>query len=165
MVQIIDNRVSEQIPQPLKMDKNNNTIADANSSIGSTVSCALTRANYEKRVVIGLPNAVKELSNQSEDTIFCIMAPTEAGDSATHMMSTLLEAFCYENDIYIIKVDSSKKLSRLLGSSQLISCALILRPWIEEHQTEQLTVAEEALIDHCEEFWDVPKQPTITLPD
>lgn len=150
-------KISEQIPvADIKMTK-------PSRNIGSTVSCALSRAHYEKRVVIGLADAVKELSNSDNDTIFCVMAPPEVGDSATHMHAILLEAFCFENDIYIIKVDSGKKLSRILGTSQVECCALILRPWVEEHQTEQLTVAEEALIDHCEEFWDVPQQPIITL--
>lgn len=138
------------------------------SNIGQTVDCALKRAQYESRVVIGLAAAVKELStNGNGDVMFCLLAPPEIGDSATHMHTILLEAFCYENDIYIIKVDSAKKLSRILSAPVIESCALIQRPWPDaEHPTDpQFTAAEEAIVDHCEEFWDVPQQPIVTLPE
>lgn len=145
------------------------------SEIGSTIKCALQRAQQENRVVIGLGSVIQALSEAQEDAVFCIMARPEIGDSATHMHETLLEAFCYENDIYVIKVDSSKKLSRILGSSDMEFCALIQRPWSDDGGTSgqqpatattqtNLTLSEEALIDHCEEFWDSPKQPVIGLP-
>lgn len=148
------------------------------SEIGGTVKCALERAQQENRVVIGLGSVIQALSDAQEDAVFCIMAPPKVGDSATHMHETLLEAFCYENDIYVIKVDSSKKLSRILGSSDMEFCALIQRPWTSDDDASSsnecqapattmqlnLTLSEEALIDHCEEFWDSPKQPVIGLP-
>lgn len=149
------------------------------TNIGQTVKCVLQRAQYEKRLVVGLAASVKELSNNG-DPMFCLMAPPEPGDSGSHMHSILLEAFCYENDIYIIRVDSSKKLNRILGSptAAIESCVLIQKPWPEEEDDDikQLTVdkqttaniytvAEEALVDHCEDFWDCVDQPRIVLPE
>lgn len=158
--------------------------------IGRNVRCALKRAVYEKRVVVGVAAAVKQLLNRStstesdtsdysdnsrssDDVIFCVMAPSAAGDSATHMQTILLEAFCYENDIYIVKVDSATKLSHLLGSRTTQTCALIQRPWSDgaassasdSWDESELSAAEAAIVDHCEEFWDVPKQPLVQLPD
>jgi len=135
------------------------------SAIGDTVSCALLRAQQENRLVIGLSAVAKDLSNSNEDAIFLLLSPPEIGDSATHLHSKLLEAFCYENDIYIIKVDSSKKLSRILKTSNLECCALIQRSNSEDSPTEQLTSEEESLVDHCEEFWDCQHQPVIRLPE
>lgn len=138
-------------------------IMESDQSIGTTVRCALERAQEESRLVVGLPSVIKTLADPEHDAVFCILAPPDIGDSATHMHETLLEAYCYENDIYVIKVDSSKKLSRILGSYDLEFCALIQNPSMAT-KNEPLTVAEEALVDHCEEHWDAIKQPIIGLP-
>lgn len=135
------------------------------NSIGDTVSCALRRAQHENRLIVGLSAVAKDLSVSNDDAVFLLLSPPEIGDSATHLHSKLLEAFCYENDIYIIKVDSSKKLSRILKTSNLECCALIQRSNSITDQTDQLTTAEESLVDHCEEFWDCQHQPVVRLPE
>lgn len=138
-------------------------LKSGSSAIGDTVSCALQRAQLEDRLVVGLSAVAKDLSVSNENAIFLLLSP--AGDSATHLQSKLLEAFCYENDIYIIKVDSSKKLSRIMKSSNLEFCALIQRSNSVDNQSDQLTSSEESLVDHCEEFWDCQQQPIIRLPE
>lgn len=135
------------------------------NAIGETVRCALQRAQHENRLIIGLPAVARDLSVSSDDAIFLLLSPPEIGDSGVNLHSKLLEAFCYENDIYIIKVDSSKKLSRILKTSNLECCALIQRSNSITNQTDQLTSAEETLVDHCEEFWDCQHQPVIRLPE
>ncbi|XP_055537590.1 uncharacterized protein LOC129725604 [Wyeomyia smithii] len=133
--------------------------------IGVTAKHALLLANIEKRLIMGLSDAINSLAKTPEEYLFCFMAPPQPGDSATHMHEVLLQAFCFEHDIYIIKVDSAEKLSRLLGSSSLQSCALIQKNWSPDHQTELLSKAEDQLVDYCEEHWDSPIKPTVRLPD
>jgi hypothetical protein len=77
---------------------------ESSNGIGQTVNCVLLRAQLEKRTVIGLKDAVKSLSKSADDAVFCFIAPPKKGDSATLMHEVLLQAFCFENDIYIIKV-------------------------------------------------------------
>lgn len=129
-------------------------------NIGELMRSALISAQMENRLIIGLSEMAKYLSETPDDAFICFMAPPKLGDSATHMHEVLLEAYCYENDIYIIKIDNSEKLSRLLSSSSLESCALIQKKHIQ-----QLSSAENALVDYCEEYWDAPQQPIIQLPD
>lgn len=74
------------------------------SNIGYTVKAALLRAQDEDRVITGLSAAVKSLSKTPSDALFCMIAPPAAGDYATHMQEVLLQAYCFENDIYIVKV-------------------------------------------------------------
>lgn len=145
----------------------NNESLNMSANIGKIIHCALDRAMYESRLVVGLAASAKELSTKGNgDAMFCLLATPEAGDSATHMHTILLEAFCFENDIYIIKLDSGKKLSRILGTSALETCVLIQRPWNDgDPKNEQYTADEEAMVNHCEAFWDVPQQPIIALPE
>lgn len=125
--------------------------------IGHTVRTALKRAQSHDRLVIGLSQAVKTLTNEPDDAFFCVLAQPKVGDSATHMQEILLEAYCFENGIYVLKVDTSEKLSRIVHAPKLESCALIQRYEIDQMEDE--------LVDHCEAFWECQTQPIIRLPD
>lgn len=126
--------------------------------IGASVRTTLVSALAEGRTVIGMANAVRELREDPQQFVFCFMAPSEH-DSGSHMQEVLLEAFCFEHDIYIIKVDSAEKLSRLVHSSELAWCALVQKPPRKESRSENI------LIDHCELYWDEPAKPVIKLPE
>lgn len=140
----------------------------SNKDIGSTVRSALMLAMNEDRLALGLLDSVKSLAKAPEDSLFCIMAEPEIGDSATHMHEVLLEAYCYENGIYIVKVDSSSKLCRIIGTSEAVSCVLVQKSLAasnDDDETEQYSDVENLLVDHCEAHWDVPIQPIIQLPE
>lgn len=139
----------------------------SNKDIGSTVRSALKLAMTEDRLVLGLLDSVKSLAQAPEDSLFCIMAEPEIGDSATHMHEVLLEAYCYENGIYIVKVDSSSKLCRVIGTSEAVSCVLVQKSLATSNndETDHYSDVEDLLVDHCEAHWDVPIQPIIQLPE
>lgn len=149
---------SNKLPEP---------IDDMYGGIGYTVSKTLQQAKNDDRLVVGLSQAVKTLCNEPEDTLFCVLAQPKPGDSATHMQLILLEAYCYENGIYIIKVDSDG-LTRVVGASKVESCVLIQRHKYDDAQPQlklKFLELEERLIDHCEDYWDAQHQPVIRLPD
>lgn len=77
---------------------------DQKMAVGNNLRTVLRKAQSESRVVVGLSEAVKNLSELPEEALFCVLAPPKKGDSATHMHEVLLQAFCFENDIYIIQV-------------------------------------------------------------
>lgn len=148
----------QQLPNPMdiKMDY---------SKMGRTVKSALMKAQTESRVIVGLSAAIKVLSKAPEGSLFCLMAVPQAGDSATHMHEVLLEAFCYENDIYVIKVDCPIKLSRILGKTNVESCCLVQKTWTGEQADEQLNKPESMLVDFCEAYWDASENPVVELPN
>lgn len=132
----------------------------AMDTIGHRVRAALWCAQVEKRLVTGLNEAIKRLSKSPSDSLFCIMAPARAGDTSNHIQEVLLEAYCYENDIYIIKVDAAEKLTRILGARQLQTCVLIQK---SIRNAADITAIEGELIDFCEEIWNEPNDP-VPLP-
>lgn len=133
--------------------------------VGVVAKRALLMANIEERVVLGLSDASQALDKTPEEFLFCFMAPPKPGDSATHMLEVLLQAFCFEHDIYIIKIDSAEKLSRLLGSTTLQSCALIQKTLSADRQHEVLSKVEDQLVDYCEEHWEDAIKPVVKLPE
>lgn len=128
---------------------------------GDTVRSVLVAANESNRTVLGFSESIKLLSNQPEAAQFCFLAEPQHGDSATHMHEVLLQAFCYENGIHIIKVDCSRKLAKVLGKTKSDeSCVLIRKPMPPDQQLECNSVSssgisndEDSLISFCEHCW------------
>ncbi|XP_026491894.1 growth arrest and DNA damage-inducible protein GADD45 alpha [Vanessa tameamea] len=147
--------------------------AAAKSPISQCIRTVLRRACVEKRLTIGLLPAIQYLSKNTNGALFCLTAAAPPGDSATHMQEVLLQAFCDENDIYVIKVDSENKLKRLLGFCKTpmdFSCILVHYPYADPFSDSQeidlsiLSEAEKDLIDHCDTNWGT-QMPVIKLPE
>lgn len=132
-------------------------------SFGDTVRSVLIAANERNRTVLGFSEAIELLSKTPEEAQFCFLAEPQHGDSATHMHEVLLQAFCYEHGIYIIKVDSSRKLATVLGTTKSDeSCVLIRKPMpthpmecnaIAANSPSEITNDEDILINFCEKCW------------
>ncbi|KPJ20104.1 Growth arrest and DNA damage-inducible protein GADD45 alpha [Papilio machaon] len=146
----------------------------AKSPIGQCIKTVLRRACVEKRLTIGLLPAIQYLSNNCNGALFCVTTEASPGDSATHMQEVLLQAFCVENDIYCIKVDSESKLKKILGcckTSVDFSCILVHYPYTDPFSDSQeidltsLTDMEKDLIDYCENNWGHSQIPVVKLPE
>lgn len=150
------------------------TSAGEEITIGEAVEEILLNAQKECRLISGLNNASKYLkeTENPDHSLFFFIAPSPTKDSLTHMQEVVLQAFCFESDIYIIKLDSAQKLNRILGLQRCESCALVQRSATlnienigDDIDFEKFTEMENILIDHCEDFWSEPIQPVIKLPE
>nr|UNO37432.1 GADD45 [Plutella xylostella] len=146
----------------------------AKSPIAQCVKAVLRRACLEKRLTVGLLPAIQYLSTNTDGALFCFTAEAPPGDSATHMQEVLLQAFCVENDIHVIKVDSAAKMMKILGcKDQTIdfNCVLVHYPYTDPFSDSQemdmsiLTEAEKDLIDHCDGSWASSQTSVIKLPE
>lgn len=150
------------------------TEMDSNVTLGEAVKRILIEANEESRLICGL-SKVSEYLNSTEyldHSLFFFIAPSSKSDCLTHMQEVLLQSFCFENDIYIVKLDSSEKLNKILGSDRCDTCALVQRSAISELKSlddpidlDKFTKLENILVDNCEEFWTEYVQPIIKLPE
>ena len=150
------------------------TAAGLKINIGDAVKEILSDAQKENRLISGLNNVSKYLKDTEnpEHSLFFFIVPSSNGDSLTHMQEVVLQAYCLENDIYIMKLDSSKKLNKILGLNRCDTCALVQRSAVkdlkkidDEIDLEKFTELENLLIDHCEDFWTEPIQPVVKLPE
>lgn len=144
------------------------------SPINGCIKSVLRRACVEKRLTVGLLPAIQYLSENSNSALFCLTTEARPGDSATHMQEVLLQAFCDENDIYVIKVDSESKLRKILGycgAAMDFSCVLVHYPYTDPFRDSQefdpasLSDAERDLIEYCEMNWGCSQVPVIKLPE
>lgn len=145
----------------LTQSDDNATEMTKDMSIGEAVKKILTDAKSDNRLISGVKNAIKHLNETEnpEHSLFFFMAPTK--DHTIHMSTILLKAFCFENDIYTVQLDSEDKLSRIINSDGT-SCALVQRSDVINDVYNKF---ETILIDHCEDFWDEVVQPIIRLPE
>ena len=141
---------------------------------GSLVKKAMVQANIEKRLVVGLNQIGRFLAqDQVNVPIFCLMAPPKSGDYAAHMHEVLLRAYCLENDIYIIQLDSAEKFNRILDLKRFELCALICANPSGDSDCEgsfldqdyQMTKTEKKIVDYCEDHWDDSEHSSIRLPE
>lgn len=145
----------------------------AKSRMGQCIKSVLRRACVEKRITVGLMPAMQYLSKNCNGALFCFTVEAPPGDSATHMQEVLLQAFCAENDINVIKVDSSNKLRRIIGCHHHMdfSCILVHYPYTDPFSDSQeidmslLTDSEKDLLDYCEENFENNLVPVIKLPE
>lgn len=139
--------------------------------LGDAVKIILEEAKKENRLICGLDNVSRYLKevDHPENSLFFFMTPSVSVESVTHMTEVVLQSFCFENDIYIVKLDCHAKLSNILNCGhQQVTCALIqkkLESASDGRRGVKNTRFEEILIDHCEDFWDEPVQPIVRLPD
>lgn len=151
----------------------------AKSPISQCIKTVLRRACVENRLTIGLLPAIQYLSKNTNGALFCMTAAAPPGDSAIHMQEVLLQAFCDENEIYVIKIDSEVKLKKMLGFCKTpmdFSCVLVHLPYADPFSDSQevdltnLSESERDLIDHCETH-SIPNylltgiMPVIKLPE
>ncbi|XP_029821323.1 growth arrest and DNA damage-inducible protein GADD45 gamma [Manacus vitellinus] len=111
------------------------------------------------------------LSYSDPDNVaFCVLAADQEdeGDIALQIHFTLIQAFCCENDIDIVRVNDVAKLAAIVGPSEEsgeprdLHCILITNPSEEGWKDPAL----ENLNLFCEESRNVNDWvPTITLPE
>ncbi|XP_071118906.1 growth arrest and DNA damage-inducible protein GADD45 gamma-like [Haliotis cracherodii] len=109
------------------------------------------------------------LTTNPDNVMLCILPDaSDHCDVTVHIQHTLIQAFCWENDIQMIKVDSVDKLAVLLNVKSTndavcgpVSCALIQFP-SGDLSPEMERVSQ--YIDHVT-FSDVYPRPVIRLPE
>jgi ribosomal protein L7Ae-like RNA K-turn-binding protein len=143
-------------------------------NIGEKVKEILSEAQNENRLICGWNETIKYLSEteKPEHSLFFILVPSKADDKLSHMSEVFTRAFCLENDIYVIQIDSIDKFNSILGTKSHHSCALIQRSSTmriehpdDEIDLDEFSELENDLIDYCEDNWSARIQPIVRLPE
>ncbi|GLV40151.1 Growth arrest and DNA damage-inducible 45 [Carabus blaptoides fortunei] len=133
----------------------------AKTAKGGVLRGVLACARAERRLICGLLSSAELLENDPYAALFCVVAETKPGDATSHMHAVLLHAYCYENDIPVIQVDSAEKLTHYCGlparSSEIIDCALVVRhedtSWENPCQSEGEKTLDDEIVQQDVEQW------------
>ncbi|KAK4885436.1 hypothetical protein RN001_001707 [Aquatica leii] len=144
------------------------------NTIATEVKGVLTRARVERRLICGLLPAITYLETNPDDAVMCLLPQTRPGDAATHIHTVLLQAFCFENYIPVIQVDSGERLAELCGISESKGrgaecfCAIITRDSntndLTPDEDPPLSPSEQKLADFYECTLEEYPRPVVHLP-
>ncbi|KAK3745584.1 hypothetical protein QZH41_016230, partial [Actinostola sp. cb2023] len=104
-------------------------IMKSNMSLQWALHDAMQTAKERGELVGGVHSAAEQLDEDANDIALCILVDTKRADPGIQIHCRLIEAFCWEFPIPVIKVNSSRKLMVLAGYSfghpKAIHCILI----------------------------------------
>ncbi|KAM4527425.1 growth arrest and DNA damage-inducible protein GADD45 gamma-like [Odontesthes bonariensis] len=103
-------------------------------SPGKTLKEALLGAQSEDRLTVGVYESAKIMTEDPDSVSFCILAIDEEFecDIALQIHFTLIQSFCFDNAISIVRVSGTQRLAAIVGAEaeQLedAHCVLITNP-------------------------------------
>ncbi|NWU89954.1 GA45G protein, partial [Upupa epops] len=130
----------------------------------------LVSAQRRGCLTAGVYESAKLMNVDPDNVAFCVLATDEEdeGDIALQIHFTLIQAFCCENDIDIVRVNDVGKLAAIVGPSEDsgetrdLHCILITNPNEEDCKDPAL----QKLHSFCEASRHVNDWvPTIILPE
>ncbi|XP_030624895.1 growth arrest and DNA damage-inducible protein GADD45 gamma-like [Chanos chanos] len=132
---------------------------------GKSLTEALLSAKADERVTFGVYECAQVMNDDPDSVSFCVLASDNFEcDIALQIHFTLIQAFCFDNDISIVRVSDMQRLGELVGAKRLedAHCVLITNPadgsW-EDPALEKLHL-------FCEESRSFNEWvPEITLPE
>uniref|UniRef100_A0A8C0G4P0 Growth arrest and DNA damage-inducible protein GADD45 alpha n=2 Tax=Chelonoidis abingdonii TaxID=106734 RepID=A0A8C0G4P0_CHEAB len=139
---------------------------------GSALEEVLSKALTQRSVTVGVYEAAKLLNVDPDNVVLCLLAADAEDDRdvALQIHFTLIQAFCCENDINILRVSNPGRLAELLllgasgGAEQPadLHCVLVTNP----HASQWKDPALSQLICFCQESrYKDQWVPVINLPE
>ncbi|XP_053248084.1 growth arrest and DNA damage-inducible protein GADD45 alpha [Podarcis raffonei] len=140
--------------------------------VGDALEEVLSKALTQRSITIGVYEAAKLLNVDPDNVVLCLLAADEEDnqDVALQIHFTLIQAFCCENDINILRVSNPSRLAELLllGASgggeppADLHCVLVTNP----HASQWKDPALSQLICFCRESRYMDQWvPVINLPE
>ncbi|XP_043077649.1 growth arrest and DNA damage-inducible protein GADD45 gamma-like [Puntigrus tetrazona] len=137
-------------------------------STGKALEEVLVSAKANDSLTIGVYESAKVMNVDPDSVSFCVLAMDEEFecDIALQIHFTLIQAFCFDNDISIVRVNDMQRLSEIVGDNaeqfEDAHCVLITNPAEDSWEDPAL----EKLHLFCEESRSYNEWvPEITLPE
>ncbi|XP_077980964.1 growth arrest and DNA damage-inducible protein GADD45 alpha-like [Glandiceps talaboti] len=139
--------------------------------VGKALHDVLCRAKEESRLTCGIYECATLLGKDPEGVVLCLLADNSLGDVALHMHFTLIEAFCWENDIRLMKVAGYEKLVKLLANinnnepdlQEPVNPQNFCCITLQCHPTAEKDVALDEILEYYRVMSEVTPYPTVTL--
>uniref|UniRef100_A0A674P1B0 Growth arrest and DNA damage inducible gamma n=1 Tax=Takifugu rubripes TaxID=31033 RepID=A0A674P1B0_TAKRU len=85
---------------------------------GQCLQEALLCAQSETRLTAGVYESAKHMTEDPDSVSFCVLAMDEEFecDIALQIHFTLIQSFCFDNDISIVRVSDMQRLAEIVGN-------------------------------------------------
>ncbi|KAM3938927.1 growth arrest and DNA damage-inducible protein GADD45 beta-like [Leptodactylus fuscus] len=124
--------------------------------VATALEEALVAAHRRDSLTIGVYESAKLMDRDSDSVVLCLLAadPEHEDDVALSIHFTLLQSFCCDNDINILRVSGLPRLSEIITSQSEASsepldlhCILVSNP----HNNPWKCSSLEEVINYCAE--------------
>lgn len=95
----------EDVTMPVKQE---------DKSLGKTLVKVLVKAKDGGRVTSGVFECANQLATAPDHVMLCLLPGSTPHDIVSSIQRKLIEAYCLENDILVVKVNNCEKLCSLL---------------------------------------------------
>ncbi|KAK6188274.1 hypothetical protein SNE40_004486 [Patella caerulea] len=146
------------------------------TGIGSCVKQCIADAAVDNRLKIGVLECAALLKCNADNVMLCVLPDAGSENISVNIQHTLIEAFCRENDIKILKIDSFSKILVTKGDGYYgkhinndyktvtsdLSCLLI------EYPNEKLSRVDEVILQYHQKLLQTNKhstKPIIHIPE
>ncbi|KAG7498992.1 growth arrest and DNA damage-inducible protein GADD45 gamma-like [Solea senegalensis] len=94
--------------------------AERDLCMGQTLEDALVSARDNESLTVGVYECAKVMNLDPDSVSFCVLAVDEQFecDIALQIHFTLIQSFCFDNDISIVRVGDAKRLSAIVGDDK-----------------------------------------------
>ncbi|CAG09562.1 unnamed protein product, partial [Tetraodon nigroviridis] len=143
--------------------------ADRVQSAGAALEELLVAAKKQDYITVGVYESAKVMNVDPDSVAFCVLATDEEYqcDIALQIHFTLIQAFCFDNDVNVVRVTDIERLADIVGADETgeskdVHCILVTSPSANPWKNPAL----DKLGLFCEESRSVYDWvPTITLPE
>ncbi|KAK3606128.1 hypothetical protein CHS0354_010757 [Potamilus streckersoni] len=87
------------------------------SNIGDSVRNMMKKAFHEERLCCGVFQCVNLLESDADSVMVCVLPEASSQNITTRIQHKLIEAYCRENSIKVLKVDNAEKLDMLFSAT------------------------------------------------
>ncbi|KAL4630078.1 growth arrest and DNA damage-inducible protein GADD45 gamma-like [Arapaima gigas] len=121
--------------------------------VGNALEELLVSAKKQDCLTVGVYESAKVMNVDPDNVVFCILATDEYEcDIALQIHFTLIQAFCFDNDINVVRVSDVQRLADIVGTDESgeprdTHCILVTSPNADELKDPAL----EKLALFCEE--------------
>ncbi|XP_035508998.1 growth arrest and DNA-damage-inducible, alpha, b [Morone saxatilis] len=138
-------------------------------SVAKALEEVLSSALPQGCITVGVYEAAKSLNADPDNVVLCLLATDDdEEDVALQIHFTLIQAFCCENDINILRVSNTRRLAEILGGVKPggepmdLHCVLVTNPQSSPWKDHALSKVNRFCRDsRCLDQW----VPVINLPD
>ncbi|XP_055969205.1 growth arrest and DNA damage-inducible protein GADD45 beta [Sorex fumeus] len=130
-------------------------------TVSAAVEELLVAAQRQDRLTVGVYESAKLMNVDPDSVVLCLLAidEEEEDDIALQIHFTLIQSFCCDNDINIVRVSGMRRLEQLLGEppetqggpdateDRDLHCLLVTNPHTEAWKSSGLV----EVASYCEE--------------
>ncbi|XP_037551049.1 growth arrest and DNA damage-inducible protein GADD45 beta [Nematolebias whitei] len=116
-------------------------------STGLALEELLVTAQKQDCLTVGIYESAKLLNADSDSVVLCVLAVDDEDDVALQIHFTLLQAFCCDTGIDILRVAGVQRLQQLLGGadanrnqeeSRDLHCMLVTNPQVDHCRLQEV---------------------------